>query len=250
MAVIQHGSLSAFSASLTRTVVPGHESLARTTSFSVLAEAAASPAPAPVTFAESDTPRGLALKSIRLLTGFDGLLGRLLWKSTNEVYFVAWAWDFSGQPIVQYPGEGVAKDACIIPLKAGDLREFIGQGICLFPSRVVSAGLAVRIQLFECDKGVRDFGKAMEEVAGALEKSKLTNLLKLAALATGATTATVTLVYEAARELASAVGTILQKNGDDYVDFYEGYFSAAEPWTPGPVTYAGHASEITLELMQ
>lgn len=104
--------------------------------------------------------------------------------------------------------------------------------------------------LFECDQGIRDFGKAMEEIANTLKASELANLLKLIALSTGATGATVTLIYEAARELTKAVGKILQANTDDYVDFYEGYFSVGSPWQPGLLTETGYASEITLNLIQ
>jgi hypothetical protein len=179
------------------------------------------------------------------MQGFEGFLQNLF-NPTNEVYFLAWSWDPSGAPVVVYPGPTATAQTCIIPLKVGQVREFLGTGIALFPARQVTAGLATRIMLWESDQGARDFGKTMSEVVNAVKASKLNNLLSLLSLATGVTTATVSLVKDAAIELADVIGKILQANSDDYVDFYEGYYPAAEPWTTGDEMHRGNASEIVL----
>jgi hypothetical protein len=81
--------------------------------------------PLPLMFTHAYETRGLAVKSIKLKTRFDGLLGGVF-NRTKKVYFLAWAWDYSGQPAETYPGQGMGADMCLIRLKAGNLREFIG----------------------------------------------------------------------------------------------------------------------------
>jgi hypothetical protein len=102
------------------------------------------------------------------------------------------------------------------------------------------------MMLWESDQGARDFGKAMTEVANTIQTSGLTNLLSLVATATGVTGAVITAAVAAAGELAKAIGAILQANSNDYVDFYEGYYPAADPWTTGDEVHQGYASEIAL----
>lgn len=245
MALIQHGSFDNFSAAATAGARAARAAIGALRTFSMLREATRDVQPVPIEFEASDTPRGLALKSIRLTQGFEGFL-QSLFNPTNEVYFVSWAWDFSDNPPVEYPGLGATPQSCIIPLKVGQGREFLGAGIVLFPARTVTAGLAVRIMLWESDQGARDFGKAMTEVANTVKTSELTNLLSLIAMATGVTGATITAAAAAAGELAKAIGAILQANSDDYVDFYEGYYPAADPWAAGDEAHRGYASEIAL----
>ena len=191
----------------------------------------------------SSEQRGLALKKIQLTKG--GLFQKFF-KSTSELYFVAWTWDFSGQPINQYPGAGVAAGSVLIPMTVGTIREFIGVGINLFPQRIVSGGIAVRIQVWESDKDIQNFGKAMSETADAIKKSELSNLLAAISLATGGAVASIAVIERASLELAGAIGTILKTNGDDYVDLFEGYYPAPKNWTTGDEKYKGNASVITL----
>jgi hypothetical protein len=250
MALIVKGSLDDFSAVVATKERADFPALRDLKTFSVLREATRKVQPVPVEFVTSDTPRGLALKSIKLTKGFEGFLGDILWNKTNEIYFLAWAWDLSGKPIVQYPGAKVKKEAVIIQLITGQLREFLGAGILLFPAKQITGGLAVRIQVWECDGGARDFGKAMVEVANTIKTSQLSQLLSLISTAVGTaglpTGITVELIKDAVVELTGAVGKILQANSDDYVDFYEGYYPAADPWTGGDEAHKGYASDITL----
>lgn len=241
MALITSGSIRDFS------VVPQAQSVEAPgiDNFAVLAEVSRE---APVgTFAPlvSGETRGLALHSLQLEKAFRGFLTRLLGSDT-DIYFLAWAWDLSGEPVTFYPGKVTDKGTCLIPLKGGETREFIGQGVALFPPRRVAAGIALRVQIWESKKGARDFGEAMESVARNIQESKINSVLQLVAMGTGVTGATVTLVEEASLELAKIVGVVLKTVGDDYVDFYEGYFPASENWTPGNMAYRGTASRIVL----
>lgn len=196
-------------------------------------------------FAASAESRGLAVASLRLEKGFQNFLARLL-RKTSDIYFLAWCWDMSGQPMTTYPGEGAAPASVLIPMVAGSVREFIGAGAVIFPARPVVAGLAVRMQIWESAHGVREFGAKMTTVADAVESSRLNSLLTTIAMATGVAAATVALIERAALELAAAVGGVLEAGSDEYVDFYEGYFPATGPWDHGRSTYRGVDSEMTL----
>lgn len=245
MAIIRHGSLYNLSVAVASEDREARSSLADLNTISLVLEATRAVQPVPVEFLISDSSRGLALKSVKLTRGFEGILGNLFNKD-NEVYFVSWAWDFSGNSPVQHPGPNATPEECVIPLGVGEVREFLGAGVVLFPARKVTAGIAIRIMLWESDKKARNFGKAMTEVTSAIKTSELTNLLSLAAAGTGVAGATMTVVAGAAGELAKTIGAILQANSDDYVDFYEGYYPAADSWGVGDETHQGHSSEITL----
>jgi hypothetical protein len=245
MALIQTGSFSDLSVVVRPEAAEALEGANEVDSFGVLAETSSAMPADSFDFAISHERRGLALQSLRLEKGFQSLIRRLF-DATSDVYFLAWAWDFSGQQAVVYPGAATDTGAALIPMKGGELREFLGAGVALFPERLVTAGIALRIQVWQSKQDVREFGKTMTTVAEAIQQSQLNSLLTVLAVATGATTATISLVANASLELADVVGKILQASSDDYVDFYEGYFPASAPWTPETQSWQGHASEVSL----
>ena len=245
MALIKVGSINSFAVNAKEAATKERAFLRGIRTFAELGEVSRDVPPNSFDLITSTNQRGLAIKNIKLTEGFEGFLLNLF-NTTNEVYFAAWAWDLSGAPINQYPGASVNSQDVLIPLTVGKVREFIGQGINLFPKRLVKGGIAVRIQLWESDQDIRIFGKAMSDTADAIQKSTLNNLLSLISTATGVTGATIALVKEASIELAKIIGTILQSNGDDYVDFFEGYYAADQIWTVGNETYNGNSSVLTL----
>jgi len=245
MSLIRHGSLDAFAATVVAPESAGLPNLGRLRTFSDVGEAIRAVQPAMLELPASSESRGLALKSLKLTQGFEGFLQNMF-NPTNNVYFLAWSWDLSGAPIVEYPGSTATDRTCLVPMKVGQVREFLGAGVALFPARQVTSGLATRIMLWESDQSTRDFGKAMSDVAKTVKVSKLSNLLSVLSLTLGATTTTVTLIKDAVVELADAIGKVLQANSDDYVDFYEGYYPVAEPWTIGDEMHRGNASEIAI----
>jgi hypothetical protein len=245
MAIITVGSLSDFSLTPTARAVDTLAAAADVDSFGTLAEVTRE-APADLfQYAVSPEARGVAAARLLLDKGFQNFLARMFHK-TSKVYFLAWCWDMSGAPVSMYPGVVADPSSALIPMRGGEAREFIGSGAVLFPPRSVAAGLSTRIQIWESAKGTRDFGQTPSTVADTIQKSKLNSLLTLIAMATGVASATVALVEQASLELAKVIGDVLKAISDDYVDFYEGYFPAALPWTAGQTTYRGHASEIVL----
>lgn len=245
MALIKVGSINSFAVETSKIVKKQKPFLNGINTFSTMSEVSKDIPPDSFEFVTSSEKRGVGLKSIQLTEGFEGFLQKFL-DPNNELYFIAWAWDLSGQNIFQYPGKNVSEQDVQIPIKVGKIREFIGQGINLFPKQMVKGGISIRIQLWESDKKTRNFGKVMSETADAIKKSKLNNLLSLISLTTGVAGATVTMIKEASFELAKVIGIILQANGDDYVDFFEGYYAADQNWDLGDDPYEGNSAILTL----
>lgn len=245
MALIKVGSINNFAVSAKSTVKIAKPFLKGIKTFAALSEVSRDVEPDSFELITSVDQRAVALKKIQLTQGFEGFMQKVF-DPTNELYFVAWAWDLSGQPINLYPGENINSTDVIIPIQVGRVKDFIGQGINLFPKRHVKGGIVIRIQLWESDQNVRSFGKAMSDTADAIKKSELNNLLSLISLATGVTGATITLIKDASIELAKVIGIILQANGDDYVDLFEGYYASDQNWSTGEDTYNGNSSILAL----
>jgi hypothetical protein len=220
-------------------------------SFSVLTDAEEEAPAESLELAVSAEPRGLALKRLHLDAGFQGLIKRVFQASSN-IYFLAWGWDLSGQQIQGtssvffYPGSFSGGQPSLIPIKGDEEREFLGAGALLYPQRKVTAGLAVRLQIWESRKDTRNFGETLEKVATEIQRSKLNNLLALLSAATGVPGATIAMVEGASLELAKVVGTILKNRSDDYLDYYEGYFPSSEPWAPPEQSWSAQSSKIVL----
>lgn len=246
MALIKIGSINNFRVTATTKAVEENSFLESITTFSELTEVSDVTPTDVFEFATSTDARGIAISSLKLNKGFQGFLSNLL-NATNNIYFIAWAWDMSGQPINMYPGEGFESKDVLIPMKVGSVREFLGNGIPLFPKRVVKGGIAVRIQIWESDHSTRSLGETISESAEAIEKSELNKLLSVVSLAAGVSGASVTLIKNAAIELAKVVGTILKTNGDDYVDYFEGYYTADQEWQKHEEVYTGNASVLSIE---
>ena len=203
----------------------------------------------PVEFDKSEGKRGIALKSLKLLKGFEGFIENA-YNSSNELYILSWGWDFSGQPPYYYPEVQEHYDKCIIQMVAGDTREFLGSGLVLFPSRQITAGIALRIMIWESDQGVRNFGYTMKKVTSAIQESTLNKVLTAIGTIPQPTIELINTIKNASFELADIIGGLLEKNADDYVDLFEGYYPASAEWTEGEESYTGYSSEITLNRMK
>lgn len=252
MALITRGNIDDFAAepivetgNIASAALPEVEMVSTLKTFRTLENATRIVQPLRLGFTTSPEERGIALKSLMLRKEFGGLLSGLR-RRAYRVYFVAWTWDFSGQPASMYPGSGSGADQCLIRLRAGDVREFLGAGTVLFPARPVTSGISVRIQLWQSKGKVREFGLAMAEVAKAVQSSELNQLLTVGAIVTGATTATLALAKDAAVELARLVGIVLQKRSDDFVDYFDGSYPISEVWSAGDERNTGFASEIVI----
>lgn len=244
MALIEYGSFENFAVSFQPAAFDINESVRGLTTFSAVREATRRVQGMPIEFKAAVGDCGIALKSIKLDKKFGGFFNNYFDRNHN-IYFLAWSWDLSGNPPEIYPAQYVTIDQIRIPIKAGDMREFLGDGVLLFPPKKITSGLALRINLWESDENIRQVGKTIVEVTDTIKNSKLNAALSMAALVTGVPGATIGMFKEAATELSSAVGQILKANSDDYVDFFEGYYPV-QKWTPGEETARGHGCEIVL----
>ena len=180
------------------------------------------------------TPRGLALSKVLLRPGRRDLMSRLLLRSV-PVYIVAWAWDLSGRPIEVYPVAVSGVENCTIPV-GRDVRErtfSIGAGAPLFQPRQVYAGIAIRVQLWQSKGGVRNFGSTIANVATMINSSELNRTLILLAAGTGIPGITLAAIAKLAGKVAEGVGNILKDSGDRFIDYFDGYFPATDPWSKG-----------------
>ncbi len=236
MAVITHGAIADFSISIEEKEGLRVQSLS---------DAGIQAKERTARFAISSDRRGVALGVLAMGEGFPGFIGRLFNLET-EFYFLAWTWDMKGVNL--YPGESVDARTCLIPLRPNKReRRFIGEGAILFPPQTVTAGIAVRIQVWESKQGLRNFGQLMKKVGDIVSKSELSGILAMvAAGATGGALVTVQMAEKAAAMLAQEIGGTLAETSDRFVDYFEGYFSAAQPWATGSDTYTGKGSDITL----
>jgi hypothetical protein len=246
MSLIKIGSFSDFSISPKESILKTAPQLANINSFAEFSETSIETPINAFDYSVSNEARGIGLKRIHLDQGFGSFLGRLF-DTTKDLYFVAWSWDLSGQPINLYPWSGVQSTDVLIKLKAGRVRDFIGTGINLFPKKNIKGGISIRIQLWESNQDLRNFGKAMVDTANSIDKSELNNLLLGISALTGVSGATLSLIEKASIELTKVIGTILKTDGDDYVDYFEGYYPVDLVWNIGDETYSGNSSEITLE---
>lgn len=244
MAIIKEGSIRHFSVEAPKVLRMQMPHLNIVNKFSLLEQISSNVSDEKFDYLESEDQRGVGLKAIKLTKGFEGLL-KDLFNKQNEVYFLAWCWDLSGKPIYIYPGTAEEIGKLIIPMTKNDVREFIGQGINLFPKRKVKGGIAVRIQIWESDHKARENGRILEEVTNAINQSELNNLLTLT-LAGGVSAGTIPAITTAAFALSQIIAKILKANSDDYVDFFEGYYAADQPWVVGEELIHGLNSEIIL----
>lgn len=192
---------------------------------------------------ESARPVSLYLRELTLNESFDfALFG----EATNELYVLAICWDLSGKPPVVFPPEQL-KDLAKSEyrMEKGDTLRFVGDGLQLWPSTKVVGGLYVRVVIMENDDDVREIGKQVERVRAGVESSGLaTALIGLASASTGATLAA---VAAAANQLTKLVADILQKNGDDLVDVFDGAYGAERAASARVERYDQRGASIVLD---
>ena len=197
-------------------------------------------------FAVSETSQGLALKSIKLTKDF-GFFASLFNPAIN-IYFIAWAWDFSGAPVIQYPPAqlGFSPENLVLTLRAHEERSFLGTGVMLFPPRKVTAGINVCINLWQSTQDVREIGATLGSVAQTIESSKLNQVLSTVATLTATPAAAVAMATNASLELTSAIGNVLKTSNDQHLDLFQGTYNVTQVWNPGDEVNQGHGTEIIM----
>jgi hypothetical protein len=200
----------------------------------------------PITFnlSKSKNKWALFLKSITLNKSSEGFIANIF-NPINHIYFSIIAWDYSGSPIFIYPPKGAKGSDFLIPMKAKTTRQFIGDGVCIWPPRIVVGALNLVILIFECDKNVRTLGETLAGIHDIVGKSKLAGLVT--AISINPSLATGVAIGAAVNELLGVIGNIMKRNGDDYIDLFEGSYGTDRPQTTKVERYDHEAAGIELE---
>lgn len=179
-----------------------------------------------LSLAHSAEKWSLYLKSISLYKSFEGFIANLF-NPTNDIYFLAILWDYSGEQPIVYPPKEAQKQGFFIPMRAKTTRQFIGDGVNLWPSRTTVGALNVAIFICESDLDARGLGQALASIHDSVKGSKLVSLI--ASITADPTAALVTAIGSAVIELEGVFADILKCNKDDRVDLFQGSFGTERP---------------------
>jgi len=223
MALNKSGRLLDFSVGSNQSALSQKSSLKNFKTFNASTEVTRILEPNSFEFLSSNEPRELPLKAIKLSEGFEGVLENLI-NSTNEVCFIAWAWDLTDESITLYDGAVPEMNNALTRFKAGKLSEYREDGVHIFSKKNMLEGLAIRILIWESVQNVLNFGKLLTETVDAIQKSELVNLLSFVSLEKGISASKLAAIQQASLELAKSIGLVLKVNTDDFFDFFEGYY--------------------------
>lgn len=187
----------------------------------------------------------LYMKRLTLRRGFDGFLSGLFNK-TNEIFFVAFAWDYSGRKPKVFPYTTLEPSEYVLKMKKGQSREFVGDGIALWPARRVSGALNVIIMVYESDREVQRSGEVIQTIHETVDKSTLTDLVS--AIAANPAIATARAISGAVKDLVETVGKIMKKNKNDVVELFEGSYGTHLVQASRREEYQTDAAGVILDL--
>jgi hypothetical protein len=200
--------------------------------------------PPKMDLAKSPAKWGLYLKSLSLYESFEGFIANLF-NPDNEIYFTSLAWDYSGSKPFIYPPKGTKGSDFIIPMKSNTKREFIGNGVNIWPAQIVVGALNLVILVYESDQDNRDLGDQLVNIHDQIANSKLTDLIK--AISASPSLATGVAIGTAVNELLGLIGNIMKRNGDDYVDLFEGSYGTDKEQTAKVDKYDHEAAGVELD---
>jgi hypothetical protein len=180
-----------------------------------------------VSIPTSDKPRGLAMRSLVVTSGWDRLWN-LLGRSQN-IYFLSVAFDLSTSKPVVLPPKEIPEGAAFRVQHGEKISFSLGEGAPLFPARTIKGGIVVYVTVCQADAGMRQIGKVIGEVHEALAKEKSLTEAITRLIANPAETV-VDEVLKAGMAALSPIATILKNNKDDYEALFTGMFPARGPW--------------------
>lgn len=200
--------------------------------------------PPKLDLAKSANRWGLFLKSLSLYESFEGFITNMF-NPENEIYFTSITWDYSGSSPFVYPPKGAKGADFLIPMKAKTRREFVGDGVNIWPAQTVVGALNIIILVYESDQEDRDLGNQLVYVHDQVGSSKLASLIT--AISTNPALATGVAIGTAVSELLGVIGNIMKRNGDDYVDLFEGSYGTDKAQISRVNKYDHEAAGIELD---
>lgn len=242
MPLISHGSLTAFSA-IASGAAATDAGLTGVLPCAVLREAARAYQPVPLAFAPSPSPLRLELTELGLAPPVRAMMPRLSDRDA-PLHVLAWYWDLSGQsPTVVPVGEIDAKRWQLDLDHAGG-RVLAERALTIHPTSTVVGGLAVRILLWQAGPELAP-SALVAAISDALHHARLADTLATVAASTRRTVTAVSMVAEAAAALGPEVAPTLRLLCPDYLDFFEGFFPAAD-LVEGVREFRGYHSGLSL----
>lgn len=202
--------------------------------------------PKPPTMELMHSPQKWALymKKLTLTKNFEGWLARVF-DQTNEIYFTVVAWDYSGNPPQFYPMHVEDPSRLLHKLKPQGVVEFMGDGVCLWPSSTVVGALNLLIVVYECDRDIQKLGQTLTNLHEKVKGSSLMDLI--AGMSKNPTLALGVVITQIVEELSNLMGGVLQENGDDSVDVFSGSYAVEKDWESRLEKHVGTGVEIQLE---
>jgi hypothetical protein len=213
--------------------------------FSVLREVTRALQPVPLRHATSHSPLGLTITGLDLTAGSRAMLRRVT-DPDVPLHVLGWWWDLSGAAPTVVPDS--AEKEWTIGVSGG-ARRLDGAELPLVPARAIVGILAVRVILWQSDRGANPV-ELTGDVREAFRHTRLASVLETLS-ATPATMMTVVNVREAAAELGREIAPVLRALCTDYVDFFEGYYPVtddpADPTNGNAVErFASYHSELRM----
>ena len=176
----------------------------------------------------SARPRGLVLKRFTLNRGYDGVL-KNLFHAYDQIFFVITSLDLSGKPPFTFPTDSASAESAFIELKPKRTFEFsLGEGLPVFPPRTIAGGLVVTILVAESDSGLRHTGEVVSEISKAVQSD--VSITKFLATLANPAMLTVDIVAAGAAKIAAVAGGVMERNGNDHVGLFRGYFHPTRSW--------------------
>jgi hypothetical protein len=163
----------------------------------------------------------------------------------HKLFFVGVCFDYSGLEQYDVPAKGAMPNQVLMQVKGVDTYEYQGDGMILFPKRIVTGAINMRLSLFEFEGDLAAFGQKLAAYAGAAQGSGLSYALK--AIPEGGQT--IGTVMDAATAAVQGMGMSLGGAQDKSIDLFGGSFRADRPWYPGLQRFTGDNSSIELEFI-
>jgi len=191
---------------------------------------------------------GLSLNNLYLNKSFEGFIKNIFQKN-NQVYFTTITWDYSGTAPFTYPPKGVQSSSFQIPMKpkTKNSRLFIGNGVDIFPPKIVVGALNVVILVYESDDDVRKVGETLVDIHDKVESSNLAGLIS--AISTNPSLVSADVIKKSVTDLMGAIGIIMKRNRDDYVDLFMGSYRTDIPQSSRTENYDHESAGIELNFI-
>lgn len=177
------------------------------------------PAPA---FPKSKGAWSLYLRAVRIHR--NDLLSKLFDRS-HQMYLAAILWDYSGRKPFVYPPSGTKKaEELILSLRNDETREFIGDGVNLWPSQPVVGSLNVILLAMISRNRTRQAGEMLTNLAKNLDGSTFAqNVMAIARNPAKAATLPVDAIVQ---EVAKIAGSVASDADDAPLTVLQGAFGA------------------------